>query len=64
MNPKTYCVVSGTVFAVVALVHLVRALAGWPITIDGWTVPVALSWPAALVAGALAIAAFTARARG
>ena len=63
MNSKTYCAVSGAVFAVVALAHLLRALQQWPIAIAGWNAPLELSWLAAIGAGALSVWAFAARRR-
>lgn len=48
-----YLIISATIFAVVALAHLLRAIAQWPIAIGPWTVPVGLSWVAALFAAGL-----------
>ena len=53
MDRKTYLQLAGVIFAIVALAHLVRALLHWPIGIDGWIVPVWLSWVAFVVAGGL-----------
>jgi hypothetical protein len=50
---QRYLVISGTVFAVVALAHLTRAIEGWPITIGPWSVPLNLSWLGAIATGAL-----------
>jgi len=55
MNTKTYCAVTATVFALVAIVHLVRALQEWPVTIGMWSAPVALSWCAVLGAASLSV---------
>jgi len=54
MSERGYCLVSGLVFAVVAVAHLLRAVAGWPIVLGGWQVPLAASWAGTLAAGALA----------
>jgi hypothetical protein len=48
-----YLTISATVFAVVAVAHLVRAIAQWPIMIGPWSVPVGASWIAALFSAAL-----------
>jgi hypothetical protein len=56
---KTYITVSALVFAVVALAHLVRAIAQWSIVIDHWTIPVAVSWIGAAAAAALSVWAFS-----
>jgi hypothetical protein len=50
--------VSGTVFAVVAVLQLARVLLGWPVQVDLFTVPVWFSVIAFLVTGGLAVWAF------
>ena len=56
---KTYLNISATVFAIVALAHLARAIAQWPIAIGPWNVPLVLSWFAAIPAAGLSIWAFS-----
>jgi hypothetical protein len=56
---KSYLTLSAVVFAIVALAHLTRAIAGWTIVIGPWTVPVALSWIGAVAAAALSGWAFS-----
>ena len=58
-----YLIISATVFAVVALAHVVRAFAQWSIVIGPMTVPVGLSWVGAAVAAALSAWAFSLRGR-
>lgn len=53
--------VSGLVFALVALMHPVRAVRGLPVLVGDWQVSVAMSWAAVVVAGGLAIWAFRSR---
>ena len=53
MNPKPYLVVSGLVFGVVALIHLLRVVGGWSFVVDGWSAPMWVSWVGLLVAGLL-----------
>ena len=55
--------VSGTVFAIVALVQLIRTVLGWPVQVDLFTVPVWFSGVAFLVTGGLAIWAFRSAGR-
>jgi hypothetical protein len=64
MNRETFCIVAGVIFAVVALLHLLRIYMGWPVVIGGWSAPMGVSWIALVVAGILAIwgLAFAARA--
>lgn len=53
MKPKAYLMVSGTLFALVALLHLLRIVFSWQAIIGGWTVPMWLSWIGLVVAGTL-----------
>ena len=54
MNPKTFSIAAGVIFAVVALFHLVRIYMGWPVIIGDWSVPMWLSWIGLIIAGGLA----------
>ena len=54
----TYRLVSGIVFGIVGLIQLVRAFNEWPVQIGPFAVPVAFSWVAFVVAGALCVWAF------
>jgi hypothetical protein len=54
MDQKTFSVTAGVIFALVALVHLVRIYFGWPIAISSWSVPMWASWLALIVAAGLA----------
>jgi hypothetical protein len=54
-----YLAISAAVFAVVALAHVVRAIAQWTISIGPWSVPVTLSWVAALATAGLSAWAFS-----
>jgi hypothetical protein len=59
MSIKLYAAVSGTIFAIVAVVQVVRAFNAWPVQIASLQIPVEVSWLAALGAGALAAWAFS-----
>jgi len=61
VNAQTYSRLAGTIFAVIAILHFVRALKGAEATLDGITIPVEASWIGLLVSGALAWLGFTAR---
>ena len=52
---QRYLLISAAVFAVVAIAHLTRAIAGWPITIGTWSVPLDVSWLGAIATGALSL---------
>ena len=60
MNETSYARVAGAVFAVVALIQLVRAFAGWPVTVGGTAIPVWASWVACVIGSVLAWLGFTA----
>jgi hypothetical protein len=55
MDAKTFSLVAGIIFAVVALFHLVRIFAEWTVIIGDWSVPNSVSWIALIVAGGLAL---------
>lgn len=53
MNPRLYFVVTGLIFLVVAVLHLTRIVAGWPVVLGSWTVPQWISIPGLVVPGGL-----------
>ena len=61
LDHKTYMTVSTAIFAVVAIVHLLRAVYGWDLVIGGWTAPLWISWLGLIVAGVLAYSGYTHR---
>ena len=44
---------TSAIFALVALVHALRIVMGWPILIGAWSAPMWLSWIGLVVAGGL-----------
>ena len=54
MDLRTFSVTAGMIFALMALVHLVRIYLGWSIVIDSWSIPIWMSWIGFVVAGGLA----------
>ncbi|MBP3985923.1 hypothetical protein J5837_16070 [Pseudoxanthomonas helianthi] len=52
---RAYCRVSALIFSVVALLQVYRASLGLPLAVGQFEIPVAASWFAAVVAGAMAI---------
>ena len=52
---QAYIQITGVIFAVVALAHVVRLMLDWPAQVGGWVVPIWISWVAILVAGALCV---------
>lgn len=62
MENKTLFAVTGTVFSLVALMHLLRSIYGWPAVIGSWTLPLWASYLGIVVAGALAYSSWQAYA--
>jgi len=60
LNPISYSHLAGVVFALVAILQLVRALAGWPVQIGKTAIPVWASWVAFVIAAGLAWIGLTA----
>ncbi len=58
MSTKTYATITGIIFLIVALAHLVRLFGGLEVRVDGWDVPKWGSLVAAIVAGYLSYAGF------
>lgn len=58
MSRRIYFIVTAIVFALVALLHLLRIAYGWEAVTGGWAVPLWVSWIGLLVAGVLAAAGF------
>ena len=58
MGQKTYLGISGTIFGIIAVLHMARAIYGWPAQIGMLEVPMWASWTSFFVAGYLAVSAF------
>ncbi|MDH3621901.1 MAG: hypothetical protein OER91_13475 [Gammaproteobacteria bacterium] len=58
MEHKNYCIVSGVLFSLVALAHLLRIVNGMSIQVDDYAVPMFVSWVALVVPAGLAFWAF------
>lgn len=58
MTREFYLRIVGTIFGVIAMLHVLRLLLGWSIVIGGYTFPMWLSWIGLLVAGFLAYESF------
>jgi hypothetical protein len=53
MNQRSFSLVAGIIFIIIALLHLLRIIYGWEAVIGGWVVPKWISWVALVVAGDL-----------
>lgn len=63
MSCRTYLWFSGTIFGVVAALHVLRLVNGWPFQVGPFFLPVVLSWAGVVVAAGLCLWAFRLSAR-
>jgi hypothetical protein len=52
---RTYLQISGTLFGLIALAHLLRLFRHWPIDLAGHMVPLWASWVGVVLAGGLSV---------
>jgi len=55
---KPYHLVSGIIFGLVALMHLLRLINQWPLILGPWSAPMSISWIGLIVTGCLSIWSF------
>lgn len=53
MNQRSYSLIAGIIFSIVAFVHALRIIYSCEVLIGGWSVPQWVSWVALLVTGFL-----------
>jgi hypothetical protein len=58
MPNKQYCIVSGVLFSLVSVAHLLRIVYGISVQVDEYSVPMLVSWIGFIVPAALAVWAF------
>lgn len=58
MTEQLYLIISGIIFALIGLFHLLRLVFQWPAMVGAWTVPFAISFLVIMVAVILAFWAF------
>jgi len=63
MTTRTFCRLAAAIFALVAVLQLIRIVMGWSVTLNGLEVPVWASWIAVIVAGTLSLIGFRAAMR-
>ncbi len=56
MKPAT--TIASLLLMIIAIGQLIRALTGWPLTVDGFSVPVWVSFVAAAVAATVGLMSF------
>ena len=54
MDQRTYNTVTAVLFLIMAVLHLLRIIFGWPARIGDLDIPIWASWLALIVTGALA----------
>ena len=54
MRQKTFSLVVGLVFLLIAVMHVLRLALKWEVVLNDWSVPMWVSWLALVVAGFLA----------
>jgi hypothetical protein len=60
MTTRTFCALAAAIFALIALLQLIRIVMGWSVTLNGVDVPFWASWIAVIVAGTLSFFGFRA----
>jgi len=58
MNSRGYLVISGAIFAIVAILHLLRVLNNWVLVLGPWSAPIWVSWMGTVVPVVLGVWAF------
>ncbi len=64
MKDQLYVMISGTIFGLVALLHLLRAVNQWPFQLGPWFLPQWASWFGAAIAAGLCLWAFRLSTQG
>jgi hypothetical protein len=59
MCRRSYLVISGIIFGLVAVGHLARLVYHWPVQVGEWSTPMWPSWGGMAVAGILSLWAFS-----
>ena len=60
MTYRHYCVISASLFSLVAAAHLLRVVFAIPVAVGAVDIPLALSWVGFVVPGTLAVLGFRA----
>ncbi len=63
MDNKTYLLISGAIFGLVAVGHILRVMFNWSFAIDAWRAPMSASWIALFVAVAMCVWAISLAAK-
>ena len=63
MGNKTYLAISGGIFGLVAVGHILRVMFNWSFAIGGWSAPMSASWVALFAAAAMCVWAISLAAK-
>jgi len=55
---KPYHVISGSIFGLVAIAHLLRLINQWPLVLGPYAVPLPISWAGLIITGCLSFWSF------
>jgi len=55
MSARIYLVISGAIFGIVAVFHLLRVVNSWGLVLGAWSVPMWVSWLGAVFPAILCI---------
>ena len=58
MKTRPYLMISGSIFGIVAVLHVLRLINHWPFQLGPWPLPVWASWFALAVSASLSVWAF------
>jgi hypothetical protein len=53
MKTRLYLMISGSIFGIVAVLHLLRLMNHWPFQLGPWALPLLASWFALVVSAGL-----------
>jgi hypothetical protein len=55
MSSRCYLAISGVIFGIVAVLHLLRVVNGWALVLGPWSAPMWVSWLGIVVPAILCI---------
>lgn len=58
MSPRSYCLLTAILFALIALVQVSRPLLDWSVILNGYEIPMWLNWLAFFAFGILSVLGF------
>lgn len=58
MGRKAYLIISGSIFGLISIMHMVRLINRWTFQLGDWTFPVWISWFGLFISGTLCLWAY------